>query len=84
MTIRYTPLVCEVRSILDREFLNALNWFELNSMAANPAKFQIIFLGTRGKIPHFSIHEINIPTTNCVKLLGINNDCSLNFKRRNL
>jgi len=52
MTIRYTPLgktVCEVRSILDREILNVLNWFDLNSMAANPAKFPIMFLGTREK-----------------------------------
>ena len=42
-----------------------LNWFKVNSMAANPGKFQIMFLG--------NIRE--------VKLLGITIDEKLTFTR---
>lgn len=54
-----------------------LNWFNVNSLAANPPKFQVIFPGN----PNFNIKFLNI---NChilsssivVKLLGIDDKLS--------
>ena len=34
-----------VISILQKEAVNVLHWFKINSMAANPGKFQVMFLG---------------------------------------
>jgi len=48
-------------------------------MTANPAKFQILCLGTKEAIPDFPINGIAIPVTKVVKLLGISIDCNLNF-----
>jgi len=40
-------------------------------MSANPAKCQIMFLGTTETIPEFLTNGIAIPVTKVVKLLGI-------------
>ena len=70
-----------VRSALEREIQNVLWWFETNSMVANPAKFQIMFLGTKEIIPEFNIGSISVPISDHVKLLGITIDNKLRFKR---
>jgi len=44
-------------------------------MAANPAKFQLMFLGDKDIL----VDNVLLEPTNCVKLLGINIDCKLNF-----
>ena len=69
-----------VTSVLQCEIENVLNWFELNSMVANPAKFQIMFLGTKESISNFNIQNISVPVSDHVKLLGIKIDSNLNFK----
>ena len=58
-----------------------LNWFKVNSMAANLGKFQIMFLGTKidnSKIT-FAIENKQIKCKREVKLLGIITDEKLNF-----
>ena len=60
-----------------------LNWFKVNSMAANPGKFQIMFLGSKienSKII-FAIENKQIKCKREVKLLGITIDEKLTFTR---
>ena len=40
-------------------------------MIANPAKFQVMFMGTKEAVENFVIKDILIPVTDSVKLLGI-------------
>ena len=65
---------------LERELHRVNKWFHNNSMVANPAKFQLMFLGKN--IPeNFSI-SLNgqiIPQKIEVELLGMIIDCKLNF-----
>ena len=60
-----------------------LNLFKVNSMAANPGKFQIMFLGSKiynSKIT-FAIENKQIKCKREVKLLGITIDEKLTFAR---
>ena len=60
-----------------------LNWFKVNSMAANPGKFQIMFLGSKidnSKIT-FATENKQIKCKREVKLLGIAIDEKLTFTR---
>ena len=45
----YGDSLDEVIYKLEEDIENALHWFDLNKMVANPDKFQIMFLGTREK-----------------------------------
>jgi hypothetical protein len=73
--------LAEIIPILQRETSNVLNWFKINSMTANPAKFQAMFLGNREEgVVDLYIDGVNVKTTSCVKLLGVNIDCKLNFR----
>ena len=60
------------------------NWFWINSMVANPDKFQIIFL--RSSINNnnitFILENKHIKSNNVVKLLGIIIDHKLTFTKR--
>ena len=59
-----------------------LDWFKINSMKANPGKFQFMVLGVKN-IVHFTINVNGkiIPCSNEVKLLGITIDNELKFKK---
>ena len=60
-----------------------LNWFKVNSMVANPDKFQIMFLGSKFdncKIT-FAIENKQVKCKSEVKLLGITNDEKLTFMK---
>ena len=57
-----------------------LHWFSVNSMVANPEKFQIMFLGVEDNSNlTFEINGISICATNSVKLLGVIIDHKLTF-----
>ena len=68
---------------LELETNNVLNWFKINSMVANPAKFQIMFLGQgiTNKELNFKIDNITLSCSTEVKLLGIIIDEKLNFEK---
>ena len=71
----------ETASILQEETRNVLNWFKINSLAANPAKFQVMFLGVANMDEiNFSVGDIILVATNSVKLLGVEIDNKLTFK----
>jgi len=36
-----------------KDLQGILHWFKVNKMAANPGKFQIMFLGSREPVPDF-------------------------------
>ena len=59
-----------------------LDWFKINSMKANPGRFQFMVLGVKN-IVYFTINVNDkiIPCSNEVKLLGITIDNELKFKK---
>ena len=69
-----------VIKILIRETTRIIEWYKINSMAANPAKFQVMFLGRKEfNTIEFKVEDIVLKSTNSVKLLGVIIDCKLNF-----
>ena len=73
----------EVADKLSNDTYIVLNWFKVNSMAANPGKFQIMFLGSKidnSKIT-FAIENKQIKCEREVKVLGITIDEKLTFTR---
>jgi len=67
--------------ILRSETENAIYWFRINSLIANPEKFQFMILGR--DCPYqvdLNIDGKNLNSTQSVKLLGVTIDCKLNFK----
>ena len=61
--------------------VNVLKWFKVNSMKANPKKFQFMILGksTRQTII-LNINNIKIRESQNVELLGLKIDNRLTFK----
>jgi hypothetical protein len=64
---------------LNNDLEKALNWFKCNFMVANPAKFQIIFLGIKDKKLGVNIDGKIVLGSEQVKLLGVILDNNLNF-----
>ena len=58
-----------------------LNWFRINSMVANPSKFQIMFLGSNidNNEITFMVEDKKVRSKTEVKLLGITIDDKLSF-----
>ena len=71
--------VDNVLSTLKDEVEDIIYWFEINSLAANPAKFQVMLLGAKEHISHFRIGNISVEIKDYVKLLGIHIDNKLRF-----
>ena len=70
----------EVLASLELDVGITLDWFETNFMVANPSKFKIMFLGLHQT--HKLCLEINnqiVPSSDTVKLLGIDIDSKLKF-----
>ena len=74
LTERKDNLIFDTKSIL--------NWFRLNSLKANPGKFQFMILGDKSHHKHISkVNSIKVEACNYVLLLGITTDKKLNFKQ---
>ena len=59
-----------------------MSWFKSNSMAAKPAKFQLMFLGINdNKLLCLDINNNIVVGCNSVKLLGVTIDHRLSFFR---
>jgi hypothetical protein len=70
-----------VTECLKADTENAIQWFLINFMQANPDKFQGLILGPKkltGKI-HLTAGSKIVQSETCVKLLGIHIDSKLNF-----
>ena len=60
--------------------LSVIEWFNINNMQANPAKFQFIIFGSGHDPPKLTINDsIQIEPTENVKLLGVTLDRKLDF-----
>ena len=60
---------------------NLLYWFKINSLKANPGKFQFMILGKKKRLKYsLKIGSITIKESDEVDLLGITIDKALNFK----
>ena len=71
--------LAEVFLKLNIEIDDILHWFRINSLVANPGKFQVMFLGRFEPISTFDIGNITVKVKNQVKLLGIFIDDKLRF-----
>ena len=71
----------QVLQTLELETVNLIEWFRVNSIAANPGKFQLMLLGNVGNIDSVRIdfNNLVLEPKSCVKLLGIKIDYKLNF-----
>ena len=70
----------EVLCRLKYDLTNVLSWFSFNHLAANHAKFQMMFLGTTDGNIKISINNFTLENKSSVKLLGVTLDKSLSFK----
>ena len=65
---------------LEDDLQKILNWFKENGMCANPAKFQMMFLGLKiSNLLCLNIDGQKIKQSEHVKLLGVQIDNKLNF-----
>ena len=71
----------DVISNLEEEICQAITWFESNMMAANPTKFQVLFLKDCKELSRvrININDTEIISEENVKLLGVRFDEMLNF-----
>ena len=67
---------------LNKECQNILNWFAENSMVANPAKFQLMFIGVNEDYESLKVQigDKSLYASKEVKLLGVTIDKDINFK----
>jgi len=70
------------QSLLSDDVKDVLYWFKDNQMvAANPAKYEVMFLGTKDTNIEFLLENTSIVSCKFVKLLRICINKELNFKR---
>ena len=68
-----------IKSTLEQASQQAMRWFNVNFMKANPSKFQAICLRKENVSIDFEIGSHVIKSDTTVKLLGVNFDNKLNF-----
>ena len=73
-----------LKTALENESTEAINWLKQNNMLVNPKKFQVLFLSRNKELITsdilLNINSNSIISSNWVKLLGIKIDSSLNFE----
>ena len=72
----------EVKGKLANQSSLCLNWFSVNMLKANPSKFQFMILdrnSSQDQSYEINIGNVCLKSVNCVKLLGVNIDCNLNY-----
>ena len=76
--------ITSLLEILKSESEEAIKWFETNNMFANPDKFQAIIVHHNKNINEnytLNVNNIEIKSTNSVRLLAIDIDNKLNFDK---
>ena len=72
----------DIKENLVSDTKSILNWFRLNSLKANPGKFQFMILGDKSHHKHeLKINSIKVEASDDVLLLGITIDKKLTFKQ---
>ena len=75
--------VRDVTSRLENDLSKVLAWFSTNQLVANPAKFQMMFLGCPNADIKIDIDDVSLLPSDFVKLLDITLDSKLSFKSHN-
>ena len=73
-----------IKSVLSDEIDSLMTWFKLNSLEANPNKFQSMLVSPNAPKDNDLQIEVNdnvITATSTMKILGIHIDSKLNFNR---
>ena len=70
-----------IKNTLEEASQQAIRWFNVNLMRANPSKFQAICLSKENVSIDFEISSHVIEPDTTVKLPGVNFDNKLNFHR---
>ena len=71
-----------ILSNLEPDLRNLLYWFKINSLKANPAKFQFVIFGKKNHLKYSrKIGSITVKGSDEVELLGITIDKVLNFRK---
>ena len=81
-TLSYVNADCDkLKTVLESDSEKLIDWFEFNSMKANPDKFHAICLGHKAanNIKSFKISNTEIKCDENVTLLGVNIDYQLKF-----
>ena len=69
-----------VKSVLQNETSSAIKWFKDNNMEANSSKFQAMVMSRNVNCQiSFIINGVEIPSSDHIKLLGVDFDKKLNF-----
>ena len=71
------PVKLEMK--LQRQLLEADQWFGMNGMITNPDKYQAMILGNTNYTFSFTVNDTNIPVKDSIDLLGVNTDKNLQF-----
>ena len=72
----------EIKENLVSDTERILYWFRLNSLKANPGKFQFMILGDKSHHKHIlKINSIKVEASDDISLLGITIDKKLTFKQ---
>ena len=72
----------EIKENLVSDTKSILNWFRLNSLKANPGKFQFMILGNKSHHKHIlMINSIKVEASDDILLLGITIDKKLTSKQ---
>ena len=72
----------EIKENLVSDTKSILNWFRLNSLKANPGKFQFMIPGDKSHHKHIlKINSIKVEASDDILLLGITIDKKLTFKQ---
>ena len=75
------PSFLVVKYTLQADVSRALEWFQANSLVANPEKFQMIFLGIdQAELDFFNFEGNLVYPSKSVKLLGVEIDFKLTFE----
>ena len=73
----------DIKNVIARlkaDISRVIEWYNTNSMVANPDKFQLMFLGQKVKTQiDITVDNVNINSVDSVKLLGVVIDNKLNF-----
>ena len=73
------PMTLHLR--MENELTTIVNWYAINSLKANPEKFQAMILGKKTYDFHFKIGNVEIDKETSINLLGVNLDNKLTFSK---
>ena len=70
----------KLKDNLSSDAHSAVLWYKENYLDANPEKFQCMFMNRNGVIDaNLSINDVNVESTDSIKVLGVTLDAKLNF-----